>query len=176
MSEYTTIKALASQQKVSYQSIWKMVVKYEKELSGHIITRNKVRYLDSEAVDFIIQKRRDHPLVAMNDDQSAIIESLTREKDSLKAKIDALQEQIKARDDHIIELQKDIQNKLEYQIRNEYLLADKENLTEQVKEVKEQVNAAREETKEAKEEAKELRTELDSFERTIFGFYRKKKK
>ena len=162
MPEYTTIKALASQQKVSYQSIWKLVVKYENELSGHIVTKNKVRYLDPEAVDYILQKRRDHPLVAMNDDQSAIIESQIREINELKAKIDALQEQIKSRDGMIIEIQKDLQAKLEFQIRNEYLLEDNQRMKEEVTS--------------AKDELKDARKELESYERTIFGLYRKKKK
>ena len=162
MPEYTTIKALASQQKVSYQSIWKLVVKYENELSGHIVTKNKVRYLDPEAVDYILQKRRDHPLVAMNDDQSAIIESQIREINELKAKIDALQEQIKSRDGMIIEIQKDLQAKQEFQIRNEYLLEDNQRMKEEVTS--------------AKDELKDARKELESYERTIFGLYRKKKK
>ena len=162
MPEYTTIKALASQQKVSYQSIWKLVVKYENELSGHIVTKNQVRYLDPEAVDYILQKRRDHPLVAMNDDQSAIIESQIREINELKAKIDALQEQIKSRDGMIIEIQKDLQAKLEFQIRNEYLLEDNQRMKEEVTS--------------AKDELKDARKELESYERTIFGLYRKKKK
>lgn len=201
--EMTTIKALAAEQKVSYQSIWKMVTKYEKELDGHIVVKDRVRYLDDEAVAFILEKRRDHPMVAMNDDQAAIILSQEQEIKQLKDRIEALLNEIIQNEKHINELQRENQTALEAKIQNQFLLEDRDRLqkgydqlqekSDQLREKSEQLRddleAARkisavveaentilkQTTENQREELNRARAEADSFQRSIFGFYRKKK-
>lgn len=159
--EMTTIKALAKQQNVTYQAIWKLVVKYESDLSGHIVTKGKIRYLDDYAVDFIMQKRRDHPMVALYDDQSAIIESLRAEKEALQNEVFRLQNEVIAEKDQLSKLQAENNNLLEAKIRNEYLLEDKNRLQGDVDRLR--------------DETDRLRAEVDSFKPSFFGLYRKKK-
>ena len=170
--EMTTIKSLAEQQHVTYQAIWKLVVKYEKELNGHIVTKSKVRYLDDYAVDFIIQKRRDHPMVAITDDQSAIIESQKAEIDALKDKIFDLQKQLIDSGKEVTRLTTELKDApvkmLEYQLRNEHLLEDKTRLQTEIDQL-------RQETIDQKVELQTVKAEAESYHKSIFGFYRKKR-
>ena len=161
MEGMSTIADIAKDQKVSYQAIRKLILKYQDQLEGHIITKSRVRYLDQWATDFIIQKRRNSPLVVVSDDKSATIEKLEAENESLKAKIFEMQEQM-------LEAQKVITKQIEYQVRNEYLLEDNSRLKE---DLQKQTEAAIK----AKTEAEATQEEIKSFHKTIFGLYRKRK-
>ena len=178
--EMTTIKALAMAQNVTYQAIWKLVVRYENELKGHIVTKNKVRYLDDYAVNYIIEKRKDHPMISILDDQSHIIEALKAENENLKHQILELQNEIIKRDSVIVELQKNGQELTEAKIRNEYLLEDKKRLQSEAMELRNQITEAaveavnlQKELVTARAEAEQAKAEAGSFKKSFFGFYRK---
>ena len=197
MAEMTTIKALAQEQHCSYQAIWKLVTKYEKDLGNHVVKKGRDRFLDEFAVNFILEKRVNHPMVAMNVDQSAIIESQKQEIEQLRDKIEALLNEINRNEKQIAELMEDGQKLLEAKIRNEYLLEDNKRIQSELTASKENCerfrndletlrtstataeaeNALLKQTTESqREELTHTRTELDSFQRSIFGLYRKKKK
>lgn len=203
MPEMTTITALSKEQHCTYQAIWKLVTKYEKDLGQHVIKKGRDRYLDDYAVDFILEKRKDHPMVAINVDQAAIISGQEQEIKQLKDRIEALQNEIIQNEKRINELQRENQTALEAKIQNHFLLEDRDRLqkgydqlqekSEQLREKSEQLRddleAAR--TKAASEEAraetlqkqveqqseivKFATEELQSYQRTIFGLYRKRK-
>lgn len=194
--EMTTITALAKEQHVSYQSIWKMVTKYEKELAGHVVVKNRVRYLDADAVAFILEKRRDHPMVAMNDDQAAIIESQQQEIERLKNKVEALLGELNQNERKISALIAEKQEMLEAKIQNKFLLEDNSRLKEGYDQLQEKSDKLREDLEEARVKAASAETkveelekgaqrqadvikftmkELESFRPSLFGFYRKKK-
>ena len=189
MPEMTTITALSKEQHCTYQAIWKLVTKYEKDLGQHVVKKGRDRYLDDYAVDFILEKRKDHPMVAINVDQAAIISGQEQEIKRLKDKIEALQNEIIQNEKHINELQRENQTALEAKIQNKYLLEDKNRLQSDNKQLRDDLEAARkisavveaentilkQTTENQREELNRARAEADSFQRSIFGFYRKKK-
>jgi len=186
MSEMTTIKALAQDQHCSYQAIWKLVTKYEKDLGNHVVKKGRDRFLDEYAVNFILEKRKDHPMVALNVDQSAIIESQNREIEALKARIDSLQEQIKSRDNSIIEMQREQQKVIEYKLQTTHLLEDNQRLKEESDQLKEENKSLtkagieneflRQKIDDQADALKLAKSELESFQPSLFGLYRKKKR
>ena len=189
MAEMTTIKALAQEQHCTYQAIWKLVTKYEKDLGNHVVKKGRDRFLDEYAVNYILEKRKDHPMVALNVDQSAIIESQKQEIEELKIRISALQNEIIQDKNRISVLIEEKQDLLETKIRNEYLLEDNARLKEDSEKLREDLEKARVNTAVAETKVEELEKgaqrqadvikfamrELDSFQPSLFGFYRKKK-
>lgn len=88
-----TIREYSEEQKVSYEAIRAQVVRYRDELSGHITVTNRVQYLDDWAIQFLNERRREHPVTVVNTAKNDEIDELKNEIDTLKAKIFELQEQ-----------------------------------------------------------------------------------
>ncbi len=101
-----SIKDYAESKKVSYETVRRQVVRYEKELKDHIQVVNRTKYLDDEAVSFLDQHRDKTPVVVYDgsseSEKDEEIKQLRAEKEELQAKILKLSEEILARTDQIL--------------------------------------------------------------------------
>lgn len=161
-----TIKQFADDQKISYEAVRKQVVKYEKDLSGHIIKKDRTQYLDDFAVDFLTKRRRESPIVLMNMDQSEEIDRLTEQIESLKVQLMTAQNELLKEKDRVIMLQDEAKKLIEDRGKYTALLEDSKAKEERLKEAENLITDLQKERDEAQKEAQ-------SFKKSIFGFYRK---
>lgn len=165
--ELVSLKQFADEQKVTYQAVWKQVVRYEKELTGHIIKDNNTQYLDETAVEFLKEKRKKQPIILMNMDKDEEIESLKAQLSAVKDALIAVQEQLaKSKDDLIKEKDKVIvlqDNAVKYNA----LLEDHQKKEAELQEAKAEAEML-------KKERDDAQADVQSFRKSIFGFYRKK--
>ena len=73
----------AKRHNVTYEAVRQQVVRYKKDLEGHITKKGNAQYLDDEAVKFLDEKRQDNPVVVIQADKDETIERLEREKSNL---------------------------------------------------------------------------------------------
>jgi DNA anti-recombination protein RmuC len=194
-STVKSIKQIAMEQNVSYESIRRLIVKYHDELRPHISRVNKTQYIDEEGYEFLKSKRRESPLVLLNEDKNEQLERYKAEADLFKTKLMEAQQQI-------IELQQAKLEATEARIKFELLQESHDRLKEEASKTAEELKEVRErsadelkqlreqsaeELKQAQSEAAELSVrlrlseidkeaaekELNSFHRSLFGFYRK---
>lgn len=88
-----TLRDYAKQNNISYEAVRKQVVRYKKELDGHLIRDGRQQFLDEEAVAFLDAKRQKNPVAIIQMDKDEAIEDLKAQLDVAKNKIIALQEQ-----------------------------------------------------------------------------------
>ena len=169
-----SIKQIAEEQNVSYEAIRKQIVKYSEELKDHIIRKNRTQYLDEWAVNFLKEKRAESPIILMNMDQNEQIEELT-------AQVELLKNRLLMAQDQIIALQNENKLSIETQIKYTALLEDSQTKEAKLKEVeqkvdeqKDQIRAMQTETEDLRRERDAAQAEANSYEKSIFGFYRKK--
>ena len=90
-----TIKEYAQKKNVSYEAVRKQIQKYKDgELKDHIIRKNKTQYLDEYAVDFLDNRRRESPIMAIQMDKDEEIERLTNENKALLVQIVQIQNEL----------------------------------------------------------------------------------
>ena len=71
----TTLPQYANSQGITYEAVRRQVIKYQDtELRGHIQIRNKTKYLDDFAVEFLNEHRR--PQAQIDSDANNIAEQL----------------------------------------------------------------------------------------------------
>lgn len=172
--EMMTLKQYAESQGISYEAVRRQVNRYAEELSDHIVKQDRKQFIDQWAVDFLTEKRRESPIILQTTDQSEEIDQLKQEIESLRTKLMTAQERI-------IGLQDENKVMIETKIRYDYLLELHEDQKEQLQEARDQAAALRMKQEEDQREIEALRkerdeaqTEAQSFQKTIFGFYRKK--
>ena len=179
-----TVKQLAQKHGVSYEAMRKTVDRNREALKGHVVTRDRTRYIDEEGIRILEEERRKSKVVVIREDHADEIARLTGEVEQLKAQLLAAQnEVIKAKDaqleaqNRIIELQSTAQEAL--------------TMREDLEQAREEVDAIRREAAErkaedagvigqlmqernaAREEAAAAKAEAASFRPSWFGFYRK---
>lgn len=178
----TTIKEYAELKNISYEAVRKQIKRYSDDLEGHITRQNGTQYLDDWAVDFLSEKRRQSPIVVINEDQGEEIKALQQEVESLRNRL----EQMKA--DNLALKEKDISTQyelIEAKKRMLLLEAREEERQETVQRLKDteaelmmeraQHAADQERLEEVKQQRDTAQAEANSYERSIFGFYRKRK-
>ena len=74
-----TIKDYAAQKNVTYEAIRKQLVRYKKELNGHIIKKNRTQYLDDYAVSFLNDRRRENAITVINTERNDYIKNLEQD-------------------------------------------------------------------------------------------------
>lgn len=89
------IKDYAKRHNVTYEAVRQQVVRYKKDLEGHIIKKKNVQYLDDEAIAFLDEKRQENPVVVIQEDKNETIERLEKENKMLLVKIAELEEESK---------------------------------------------------------------------------------
>lgn len=180
--ELITLKQFAEQKGISYEAVRRQVTRYATELRGHIITKDGTRFLDPEAVALLSDRRRLSPIVTVVEDQGgkiadlqAEIEELKKQIEDLKARLLATQDQLnKAREEIVVEQAARIADQQKIILLQEEAKAAIEDKAARV--TAEARTADLQQQHDAdQDEISRLRSEVDSFERTWFGLYKKKK-
>lgn len=197
-----TLKQYADDQGISYEAVRKQVIRYAEELSDHIITQDRKKYLDQYAVKFLTERRRESPIILMNMDQNEENQRLKEEIESLRVKLMTAQNELLKEKDRIISLQDEAKKTLEDRARYTALLEESKAKDEKLKEMTGQVGDLSRQIEEKDGQIRTIQTEADglrrqseedqkkiedlsrerdeaqkeaqSFTRSIFGFYRKK--
>lgn len=184
-----TIKEYADSQNVTYEAVRKQVVRYKDDLKGHIVTNNRTQFLDEWAVKFLTERRREHPVILINQGKDEAIEELTQQIESLRAKLLTAQNELITSKDRIIALQDEARAGIEDRTKYQLLLSDHEEQGRKLREAEDALREKEDEIQSGKEimrdlqnkteeqgkQIEELRKEADSYERTFFGLYRKRK-
>ena len=89
-------KDYAAKKNVSYEAVRKQLTRYKEELQNHITVRNRPRYLDDYAVNFLDQKRAASPIIIVQTTKDEEIDRLKAENAELNRKITAQAEAIAA--------------------------------------------------------------------------------
>ena len=195
-----TLKQYADDQGISYEAVRKQVIRYAEELSDHIITQDRKKYLDQYAVKFLTERRRESPIILMNMDQNEENQRLKEEIESLRVKLMTAQNELLKEKDRIISLQDEAKKTLEDRARYTALLEESKAKDEKLKEMTCQVGDLSRQIEEKDGQIRTIQTEADglrrqseedqkkiedlsrerdeaqkeaqSFTRSIFGFYR----
>ena len=178
--ELVTLKQYAISQRISYEAVRRQVTRYQKELSGHIIKRNRTQFLDEKAVEFLTDRRRSSPIILMNMDQSEENARLKEQVESLKAQLMTAQnELLKSQDDRlkaqerIIALQDEAKKTLEDQAKYAALLEDNRLKAKKLQEAEDQIMEIQKEREEDQLTIQTIRTEADDLREEADGLRKK---
>lgn len=81
-----TVREYAEQREISYETVRRQLLTYRKQLSGHVFSEGRTRYLDEEAVSFLDTKRQSKTQVRVEPESTALAERDTKIK-TLQAQI-----------------------------------------------------------------------------------------
>lgn len=154
-----SMRDYATKHGVSYQAIWKMANKYEKELEGHISTQNRTRYLDEEAQAFLDERRRVSPIVVIE-------ETSKEEKEKLRQELEERDTIIKELQARIISLQDEKMSLIADKAKAELYLEDKAKTEAELVKTTEELTDTKIKLAEAEKEAQ-------SYHKSFFGLYKK---
>lgn len=143
-----TIKEYAKSRSISYEAARQSLKRSQPEIESHLHKHGRTQYIDDAGIDILDKHRinKGSPeLFTGKENPSDVI-------DSLKNEIIVLQKQI-------IDLQKEASIGIEAQTKLKMIEANTEKLEN--------------ENKELKSDNHDLRDELQSYQKTIFGLYRK---
>ena len=170
ITEYVTSRG------ISQTAARRQIKRYSEELEGHIIISNRRKMLDDFAVEFLDSHRMQRAVVINNDND------LIRQIETLKAELETMKSELIHIQNRYISLRDEQAPLLEYKTKAEMLLLDQERNREELRKSQEDLKKSREELQESrgeiaslKADLEETRIEVNSFEKSIFGFYRKKK-
>jgi len=179
--ELKTIKQFAEEQHVTYEAIRKQLTRYADDLDGHIVKKNRKQYLDEYAVEFLKEKRRESPLILIKPDDVGMIEELKSQVETLKVQLLSAQNELLKEKDRVIALQDETKKSLEAQVKYTALLEDNKAKDEKLKETEAELSRSRVQVEEGQKtietlqkERDEAQSEVQSFEKTLFGLYRKR--
>ena len=134
--ELMTIKQYAQSQHISYEAVRKQVAAYKQDLQDHIIRKGRTQYLDEYAVEYLTKRRRESPVIVLEQSKDETIADLKEQIDALRVQLMAAQNELLREKDHIIELQEESRKSLEAQTKYAALLEDNESKDEQIRELK----------------------------------------
>lgn len=179
--EVMTIKDYATSKGISYEAVRRQILRYSDQLKGHITVQNRTQYLDEWAVNFLSERRRQSPIVVVHEDQAEEIETLKQQVSSLRAALE------KAHAEILAYREKDIAAQYELlEAKKQLLLLEmkEEEHRETVQKLKDtetelmRVNVQKELDQQRLEELRKQRdaaqAEAGSFQKSLFGFYRKR--
>lgn len=214
--DFITLRDFAENKGVTYEAIRRQVAKYENELRGHIVVRDRTKFLDEYAQNFLSERRRLSPVVVKVEDAREDVEELEQAVESLRAQLLKAQNELLAAKDMIIALKDEKEAMIESKVKYLALLEEKEGLQIRLEESEAKVSSVskeledlrtaseareaenkevldriskeadelrakadmaeenRKKLEEAERERDEARREAASFEKSWFGFYRKK--
>lgn len=172
--EVVSLRQFADSNNISYEAVRKQVIRYQKELEGHIVKDGQTQYLDDEAVKFLKERRKKNPVILANLSQEEEIQNLKEQLSAVKDALISVQEQLtKAKDDLLKEKDRVItlqDNAVKYNI----LLEDNQAKDDQIAELKQEAEDLRTESESLRKEKEAAEADAQSFRKSIFGFYRKK--
>lgn len=165
--ERISVKEYARSRGVSSEIVRRQLVRYEKELEGHLSPLGKSKLLDEEAVKFLDGHRMQKTVtIELTDPETQkVIDELREELRKAQQEITKLQAEQ-------IELQRQQISLIEEKSRYQGMIEEKErSQKDQEKRIEEQNR----ELRENRQQMDVLWKEVNSFQRSVFGFWRKKK-
>lgn len=139
-----SLKDYAKQKNISYEAVRQQVVRYKKELDGHLIKDGRQQFLDEEAVAFLDAKRQKNPVAIIQMDKDEQIENLERENKNLLIKVAEQAEELRAADKALAEVNvllltaaKDKERAEALEAQNGEIRAEKEKLVLEVQKTRE---------------------------------------
>lgn len=154
-----TIRDYADKKKISYEAVRKQLKRYTQELKGHITVQNRTQYLDDFAVTFLDDKRKQSPVVIVEEARKEEYEAAKIQIEELKQTIIDLQNKLNVSKDKIMSLQEEKMTLIEERGKNQLLLEMKDRTDKELED--------------AKLKVLELEKENRSFQKTFFGLYKK---
>ena len=82
-----TLKEYAARKSITYEAVRQQVIRYKKELEGHIIREGRQQFLDEEAVAFLDARRLKNPIAIFHQNKDDAIKQLEEQVKLLLAKI-----------------------------------------------------------------------------------------
>lgn len=171
--ELMTLKQFADDQGITYEAVRRQVIRHADKLQGHIVKKNRIQYLDDEAVNFLKERRRESPIILQTIDQSEEIDRLTDQIESLKAQLMTAQSELLKEKDRIISLQEELREGIEERTKYAALLEDAQDTERRLAEAQNALSADREQMEQLRRELDQAQAEASSYHRSFFGFYRK---
>ena len=171
--ELMTLKQFADDQGITYEAVRRQVIRHADKLQGHIVKKNRIQYLDDEAVNFLKERRRESPIILQTIDQSEEIDRLTDQIESLKAQLMTAQSELLKEKDRIISLQEELREGIEERTKYAALLEDSQDKERRLAEAQDALSADREQMEQLRRELDQAQAEANSYRRSFFGFYRK---
>ena len=165
----TTIKDYARTRGVTHEAVRRQIKRYADELEGHITIQGRTKYLDVVAVEFLDQHRLPKTVIVEPSQ-----EETQQELDSLRAEIERLHRILDEKNEKIISLLSESKELIGYKEQNQLLIEQKDRDRELLQEVKEELTETKDKLQETGQELAAAQNELNSFEKSWFGFYRKK--
>lgn len=156
-SKKYSVAEVAEQRGVTERAIYKQIKTHAKALEGHMEKIQGKQWLDEYAVNLLKEASSNSAPVVVDDN----------EKEAMKLQIENLQKEL-------------AYLKAEHEADAKALRQATESMAEMIKQNNENIKLVAEsklyieQRDNAKEEITRLQTELDSYEKTIFGLYRKK--
>ncbi len=174
-----SIREYARTRYVAYEAVRRQTKQYAKDLEGHLTKTNNGNMLDEYAITFLDGHRKDRTII-VNPSESDLEKELNR----LRAELEHAKNELLARQQDVIDLQKTSTKMLEEKARAQLLL--EANKTE-MKIIEKERDALKDDNKALRENIHDLEEnnitlqinktamdeELRKFHKTIFGLYRK---
>lgn len=155
------IKDYAAEKGISHQAVYQLINTHKDELEGLITIQGRTRFLSSEAEEILDKYRNKSAIVIEKTDSNDRIQQLEQEVKQLLIKVatqaDEIADLSKWKADNAVAIATADQNRL--------LLEEKQQT---IKEKEEKLQLA-------EKKNVQLESELNSFEKTLFGLYKKKK-
>ena len=155
-----TIQELSDKLGISYEGTRLQLKRYSAELGDYIIKQGKRILIDEKGVEYLQERRRTSTIIIEKDTAKEKIEQLTAELETAKREVFELQNKI-------ISLQETNQTLVAKGAKCDLLLEDREKQEKEITEARQEIERLRTEAEAAKAEA-------GSYQKSIFGFYRKK--
>lgn len=165
--EMITLKQYADSQKITYEAVRRQVVRYREELKDHIVTNRRVKYLDQYAVDFLNQKRRESPIIMIQQNLDEEVTELQQQVESLRQQLIEAQNQLLQSQARIIALQDETRQALEAKQQYDGLLTMHEETKAELAEAREEVTTTRTAKEQAEQERDEARQQLNEMESNL---------
>ena len=140
--DFVTLRDFADQKGVTYEAIRRQVAKYETELRGHIVVRERTKFLDEYAQEFLSERRRLSPVVVKVEDSRESVEELERTVESLRAQLLKAQNELLAAKDMIIALKDEKEAMIESKVKYTALIAENENMRARLEESEKEIASA----------------------------------
>lgn len=100
-----TLRDYARQNGVSYEAVRQQVKRYAAALEGHIHHIGRTQYLDAEAIQYLDNKRAQHPMIMYEKSKDQELQELRDKVVMLQAKLIEAQEQVVASQGALVEAQ-----------------------------------------------------------------------
>ena len=155
-----SLKDYAKQHNISYEAVRQQVVRYAKEMEGHIIRDGRQQFLDDDAVAFLNEKRKKNPVVFYQSAKDEEIERLKQQKGNLLLELASVQKQL---------IQTQEQNRLLAEENKQIFLlqADNEAVKRQAEEERNRATVAEKEKKEAEIRVSTLEQEKEEISSSL---------